>query len=269
MNPRDLSYIYDKPVQYKEITIYPTTMRDYYPFQYYSDALLLENDEKPTQERLDELKMSMLDYRKTILSMTYLEYLYFSATKENGLLSKLHGLLCLSLKRDLELEKDVWYGYEETNNKRGILKLDGIIYSGQDFDEIRLIISEYNLVKLPNMNVQKEIRDNIKLSKQLRAVANKTAGMEDLIVSLCSETGFEFEYVYDMTIRKFSKMLERVDNKLHYLMFSQASLSGMIEFKDKTFIKHWLSDLTVNELDEELIPIESVKDKISMNDLKK
>lgn len=269
MNPRDLNYIYDKPVQYKGISIYPVTMRDYYPFHYYADSLLLENDEKPTPEKLEELKLSMLDYRKATLGMSYLEYLYFSVTKENGLLSKLHGLLCLSLRRDLDFGNDVWYGYEENNGKRGILKIDGIVYDGQDFNEIRNIISEYNLIKMPNMNVQKEIRDNIKLAKQLRSGGSRTAEIEDLIVSLSAETGYELEYVYDMSIRKFSKMLERLDNKIHYEIYTQASMSGMVEFKDRSFIKHWLSDLTVDDLGTELMPVEAVEDKISFNDLKK
>ena len=268
MNSRDMFYyLYDKPVPYKELTLYPVTMRDYYPFNYYSDCLVLENDAKVDPSKI---KMSVLEYTKRVLNMNYLEFLYFNATQENNLLSKLHAMLGLVLKReDFEIGKNIWYGYEEGESQRGIIKIDGIIYNGEDFDEIRTIISEANLIELPNMNTQREIREAIKVKRQMTSGTSKMGDIEDLIVALSISTGFELEYIYDLPIRKFSKMLERVDAKLHYELYTTASLSGMVEFKDKSFIKHWLSNLKTNELDDVLMTLDSVKDKVSMNDLKK
>jgi hypothetical protein len=245
---RDIFYIYDMEVSYKDIKFYPVTMRDYFPLSYYAECLMLEKNSVPDPK---------------IITMSYLDYLYYSADKENNNLLKLHSLLCLSLKRDLEVGKDVFYGYDK--NGKALFKIDEIVFSGQDFDEVKEIISDMNDIKLPDENIQKEIRDSIKLSKKLKSGSTKMAGMEDLMIAVSISTGFELNYIYDLPVRKFSKMLERLDAKLHYKLYLQASLSGMVEFKDKSFIKHWLSDLTTNDLETELMSLEDVENKIAVN----
>ena len=68
------------------------------------------------------------------------------------------------------------------------------------------------------------------------------AGLEDQIVCVLISTNLKLEDIYNLTIRKFSKIIERLDMKLHYQIYLQASMSGFVEFKDKSFIKHWMSD---------------------------
>ena len=266
MKTWDLYLIYDKPVPYKDLLFYPITMRDYYKFHYFAESLQLEMDEKPSTEDLEKFG-GMLEYRKKIINMRYLDYLFFKDNQDNNLIARFYGLLSLSLK-DIDYEKDILFGLDKNN--KPIIKIKDNIYNGDDFDEIKSILAESNLVELPRMEIQKELRDNLKLSKQLHASSNfKTASIEDLIVAVCISTGYSLEYMYDMTIRKFSKMLERLDNKIHYEIYTQATLSGMVEFKDKSFIKHWLSDLTTDDLSDGLMPIENVENKISMKDLMK
>jgi len=244
-------------------------MRNYHLFYYYADCLLLENDAKPNEEVLKKMNISMVEYQKAILTMGYLEFLYFSATKENDLINKLYGLIVLSLRKEEDKTFTFDVGYDDNN--KAILTINGEIYSSKDFDEIRMIISEYNDIKLPNMNTQKEIREAIKKKKKISSGNSKQADIEDLIVALSSSTGFELEYIYNLSIRKFSKMLERVDAKLHYTMYATASMSGMVDFKDKSFVsKHyWLADLKTDELDDILISLDSVKENLSPDGIKK
>ena len=57
----------------------------------------------------------------------------------------------------------------------------------------------------------------------------------------------ELQDIYELTIRKFSKILERVDHKLHYEIYLGAEMSGMVKFKDENQIKHWMADLTKSD----------------------
>lgn len=266
MNPRILYYTFDSPVPYKNLIFYPVTMKDYFLFSYCSDCLMLETDEKPSKEKLEKMNISLVEYMRKTITMNYLDFLYFSKNEENDLVSKLHLLLSISLKRELNSERDVVYKIE---NDKAIIIIDGEKYDGQDFDEIRNIISEMNFLDVPNMNTQKEIRDSIKIYNKIQSGNSKPASIEDLMIAVSISTGFKMEDVYELSIRKFRKMLERLDAKLSYTMLTQASLSGMVEFKKKDFVKHWLGNLDKNELDDVLVSLDSVKEKISPGGFKK
>ena len=50
--------------------------------------------------------------------------------------------------------------------------------------------------------------------------------------------------VYKLSIRKFAKILDRIDHKMHYEIYLSASMSGFVQFKNEDAIKHWMADLT-------------------------
>ena len=63
------------------------------------------------------------------------------------------------------------------------------------------------------------------------------------MVCVLVSTNLKLEDIYNLTIRKFSKILQRADYKLHYQIYMTASTSGLVEFKDKSMLKHWMSVL--------------------------
>jgi hypothetical protein len=244
-----LNLIYDEPVTYKNLQFYPVTIKNFYQFYGYVDVLMT----------------AITDYPKYI-SSKYLDWIYNENTDgENGNnnILKLHLLLCLVLKRELEVGRDIVYGYEDEKKRKSCLWLDGVLFSGQEFDDIRLLIAEQNGLELPNETIQKKIRDGMIEARKMRAGNTKMAGLEDQILALSLVTSYKTEDIYNMTLRKFQKLLERADAKISYEIFLQASLSGMVTFKDPSIVKHWLSDLSRDELSEYLTPMETVKNKIS------
>jgi hypothetical protein len=170
------------------------------------------------------------------------------------------------LKLDKSLQR---YAYDE--NGKVFIEISGERYSGQDFEEIRRIICEQNMVEIPDENVSKEVRDSLEKAKAYKARLSgaKPASIEDYIISLATVTGWTMEYVHTMSVRKFIKAIRRLDNYLHYKIYLSASMSGMVEFKDKSFIKHWLVGLDEeNKFDDVSLDLTKVQETISMEGAK-
>lgn len=247
MRKYELYSYFDEPVPYKSILIYPVRIRDWVKFSFCSDVLTLEKNDVPDMK---------------IITMSYLNYIFYSANDDNNNVAKLHHLLLISLRKSLEIGKSIDY---ISKNDNWIIKIEDEEYNADDFENIREIIAEINVLELPDETIDKPIRDRIKDAKRIRASMSgkksKPGTVEDLIVSVLLSTSLKLEEIYDLTIRKFLKILDRADLKLHYQIYLSASMSGMVEFKDKSFIKHWLSS-TDNEKSE-LVEYGKVESKIN------
>lgn len=228
----DLHFIYDDPVPYKTLKIYPALMREYLQFFTVAQVLILDKNSVPDAK---------------IIQMSYLEYIIYAATDENFYMTFLDGLLRICLHAHNEKIE-----YLTDHKGKPFFRIDDRIFDKNDFEEIRKIIIEQNLLNPPDDTIQKSLRDSMedaeRIRKRLSGNTNKTAGIEDQMIAVMISTGLSIKDVYDMTIRKFIKTLERVDHKLHYEIYLAASMSGFVTFKDKSAIKHWLSDLKKDKL---------------------
>jgi len=109
-------------------------------------------------------------------------------------------------------------------------------------------------------------------AKRYREKMSKSvpATLEDYLVSLSIATGWSLDYIYSMTIRKFFSSLKRMDSFVHYKIYLTASLSGFVEFKDKSFIKHWLDGLEKKGKYQDVsVDLDSVQEKLSFESAKK
>lgn len=261
----DISYYitYDLHIPYKNINIYPVTVKDYVLFNIYSQCLNIDKNSIPDPE---------------IISMTYMEYV-FNITEKNPVdypyLIWFDRLLAMCLKEDdtfTEIQESIKrYRYDDETKKPFFL-IKEEKYTSDDFDKIKEIIATQNLVDLIDENISKEVRDSMEKAREFKRkiAGTKVASIEDYIISLSVSTGWTHEYIYAMTIRKFIKSIRRMDNLIHYKIYLGASMSGMVEFKDKSFIKHWLTDLDdENEYDDVTIDLQEMQDKVSFESAKK
>jgi hypothetical protein len=257
------SYItYDLPVPYKNLLFYPVNLKEYSLFLTYSQCLtFIKND-------IPDVK---------IISMNDLEFIFYSATngKEGDLpyLLLFDRLLSLCLKDDTSFENIEEslkrYGYDE--NRKPFFVIGGEKYNNEDFEKIRYIISEQNSLELPDKMISKEVRDSLEKAQEYKEKhsGQKPGSLEDYIISLATATGWSFEYIYSLTIRKFIKSVKRMDNLIHYKIFLNASLTGFTELKDKSVIKHWLSDIEEDEKYKDVsLDLNEVENKISMDEAK-
>lgn len=224
-NDYSIYIIYDDPVPYRGLLLYPVKMRQYLQFLTVARILLLDKNSIPDVK---------------IISMSYLEYVYSSSTDENLYMTLLDALLRMVFH--IDYSDEIKYFMDEDG--KPYFLIGETRFDSMDFDNIREIVAEQNVLNIPDDKVQKSIRDSIEEAERLRRKAggNKVAGIEDQMIALSTATGMPLNDIYELTIRKFSKMIERVDLIMHYKIYTAASLSGFVKFKDKSAIKHWLSD---------------------------
>lgn len=253
MRDNSVSFIYDKPVPYKELTIYPVKMIDFYNFSWAVQCLTIDKDSVPDPK---------------VISMNYYEFLFYISDQIDNTSDKpnlkLDFLLriCLNLDRDSEISP-IEYGNE---GKRAAFRINGVVYYSKDFDEIKNIILNQNSVETFNPNINKETRDLLDKARSLKAqlTGDKLCGLEDQMICLSISTGLSLDKIYEMTLRKFKKYVRRIDHKIHYEIYKTASMSGFVEFKDKNALKHWMADLDKEDNYEDvLVSFDSVSDKIN------
>ena len=227
----DYYLFYDKPIPYKELLIYPATMDRYLDFHFYITCLLLDKNSIPNPE---------------VITMTYLQFMYYMAsTTELPYLYMFKELLKMVLH--IDNDSDLWFGTDP--NGKAIFKIKGIIYDSDDLNKITDIIFLQNSIEHIDDTIQKEVRDAMEKARVYKMKQNeyKMCSLEDQMVCVLMSTSLKFEDINKLTIRKFSKILERVDYKLHYEIYLSAEMSGMVKFKDENKLKHWMADLTKSD----------------------
>ena len=229
--------IFDHPVPYKNFLIKPVKMIDYVRFHESVVCLLLDKNSVPDIE---------------VISMTYLEYLLHIG-KDNPLyfiaLDQLLRIV-LSVRTIDENENAKIEELTETediqflNSFKGLV-VKGEIVDGDDFDAIKAIICEQNQIELIDETISKDVRDEIAKAEEYkrRQNQNKICSLEDQLVAVVIKTGLSFEYLHEITIRKFSKILERADHAMHYEIYLEGVVTRQIKMKDGEMPTHWLADL--------------------------
>lgn len=223
-------FYYDEPVPYKELNIYPVTMKDYIDFHWYVNCLLLDKNSIPDPQ---------------VISMSYLQFLYYiSEQKQMPYVYMFKLLMCMVLHIDENTEFQFY-----VREKKAYFKIDGIEYNSEDFNQISQIIMEQNCIEPIDNTIQKEIREALEAAERYKQqqTQNKICSLEEQMICVLISTPLKLEDIYGLTIRKFDKILKRVDAKLHYQIYLSASLSGMVTFKDDSSIQHWMNDLTKSD----------------------
>jgi hypothetical protein len=160
------------------------------------------------------------------------------------------------------------YGYDESGEP--YFSIDGLSFNKDDFVELRKIISSQNDLDLPDERIQKEVRDKIAEAKRYKEKLSGTSScsLEEQIIGLAIYAGWDIEKVKNLTIRKFMLSIRRADHILTSTIYLNASLSGMVEFKDKSVIKHWLAKLGSDKNADVIVDLASIEGKVNFSDAK-
>ena len=253
----DYYYTFDLPIPYKKLLIHPVKIRDYHEFIYYSSCLTLE-------------KNSIKDPALAIkaITMTYFQYMMEVSNQENNMIALFDALLRLVLnKKDETCE--IQYG--RLKDGKPFFEIDGEVYDTKDFDEIRKIICDQNLLDLPDESIQKDVRDKMEEARKFKQKINgsKIASFEEQLLALSLYSGIELEKIHQMSFRKFMMAIKRANHMIMSNIYLTASMSGFVTFKDKSVLKGWLADISDYDKNKDvLMSIESVQNKINMEDAK-
>ena len=250
-------FIYDEPVPYvggvkkdeKVLLIKPAKINDYMDFHWYVNCLVLDKNSTPSPE---------------IITMSYLRYIYYLGDNNAPYLYLTKMLLELVLEIESGEENALRF---YTNENKAFFSVNGKEYNSQDFDNIKDIICRQNCIDPIDETIQKEIRDDMQNAEEYKMRQNsfKVCSLEEQMICLLVSTPLKLEDIYKLTIRKFSKILKRVDHKLHYEIYLSAKTSGMVTFSDPSFPKHWMNDLTATDKFSDVkIGMEEMQNKINM-----
>lgn len=230
----NINDVFGRPRIYKGINIYPIKMRDCDKFYDSVQCLMLS-------------KNSLQDIQ--FLKMSYLRFLLVvSNTELKGFQDKLMTLL------ELILQTDNFQIILNDKDKIEIVVDDKYIIRERDFDKIKTIISEQNLVDLDDEFINPEVKAKIEEARAfLNKRGNKVAGLDQQIVSYHCISGISYHEIERLTIYQFQKGLARFDHILGAEAIMNARYSGMVEFKDENKLPHWLGHIEDTQKNEGLL----------------
>lgn len=219
-------FAFDDPIPYKDLLIYPISMYNYIEFFIAVNCLMIDKNKIPNPK---------------IISMSYLDYLFYLI--ENDINGELYFrllieifMLCFKVDvQDLRLFKD--------ENNKAKFSIKNEIFDKDDFDIIKNIILNQNIINYDDTYIDPQVEKALRDAEEfINKHKKKIGSLEDQIICVLISTSLNMEEIKNLTIRKFSKILERVDYKLHYEIYKTASMSGFVTFKEE--IDHWMSDLS-------------------------
>ena len=249
-------FTYDKPVPYKELLIYPVKVIDYLNFFISVNCLTFDKNKIPDPN---------------IIKMSYLDFLFYTFEKdENGKVYLMMLLeifkICLNIDYNqieyIEDEKgkinfifNLEYGDEEKEYKK-------IIIDKKDFDNIKKIILLQNIPDYDDTYIDPKVEAVLKEAQEfMNRNKKKISSLEDQIICvMLALNEVDNKKIHNLTIRKFTKILQRYDYKLHYEIYKQAECSGMVTFKED--IDHWMSELSSKKYSDVIIDYGEFKSKI-------
>lgn len=249
-------FMYDEPVPYKNLVLYPITMREYIPFFTYVDCLMINKNVIPDVK---------------IITMSYLDYLFYKSDKEIDTEKITLAKLCEILKLSLRITNEQIQYYQNENGKYELL-LNNEKIDANDFDIIKDIICLQNNIELPDENIHPDLKKALDEAQDYYNEihsSGKVGTLEDQMICVSISTSYKFEDIYNLTIRKFTKILQRVDFKLHYQIYKTAEMGGMVTFKKP--IENWTNNLSrtfEEKYENVMVDSEGFTAKVNMSDLK-
>jgi hypothetical protein len=239
-----------------QLLIYPVKISEYLNFHIAVNCLSIEKNKIPDPK---------------IISMSYLDFLFYLIENDNN--GNVYTLMLIEVfKLCLNIENgNVRYCKDENgktnlnlyiNSKTSDFLYEQII-DRTDFDEIRKIILYQNIPDYNDTYIDPKMEKALQEAQDFMSKnKKKRASFEDQLICVLISTSLSMEDIYNLTIRKFSKILQRVDYKLHYEIYKTASMSGFVEFKQE--IDHWMSDLSVDDkYADAKVDFEEFKNKIN------
>lgn len=221
-------YANDYPIPYKELTLYPVQVDLYYVFHSFVECLLLPHLTSGDVEAL---------------SKSYFEYLvYLAKVKGQQIyIQELYELLSIVLKIPILNDDQSSNISIIQQDKEHFLKVGDQLYDSQDFDCLRKIICEQNAIEMPDEETHPDILKAIKEVEEYKRKQAKVkmCSFEDQINVVVAKSSYRRDECIKMTIRSFTRLLERVDKIMHYEIMTL--LSPNLTKEGKESIEHYMA----------------------------
>ena len=131
---------------------------------------------------------------------------------------------------------------EDPETHKHDLYVDGQKISRKDFDRLRYIVLFQNFPDYQDDSwVDPDIKKDYEERQELERKKNDVyATIEKKIVCLSIYTSWTFEYIYSMSIRKFTMALVAMDDLINYKINRTAMMSGFVQWPKDKPLEHWI-----------------------------
>lgn len=233
---------FGKPTPYKGLHLHPIRMIDADEFYECVQCLLLPKSDFQEPE---------------VIRMSYFMFLLALSQNNDGkdLVVKLIALYRLIFKTE---------NIQLTVNEKGMafIIVDGISLHERDFDKIKTIISEQNLIDLDDEFIDPGTKKAIQEARTFMAKRKtRQADIEQQIVAYHCKSGLPYHEIKNLTLYQFHKGLIRMDYMVSSDAILNARYSGMVEFKNEQDLPHWLGHIEEPKKNEDVIMTKSAFDK--------
>lgn len=238
---------FEEEIDYKGLKFKPITVYNYNEFQTSIPCMLLDKNSVPDIN---------------IIRMSYLDYIFYLSAFEDT--SYLLGMLATLLKLSIDITIDDIQFYMNEKSEY-VLLLKGVEIDKNDFLYIREIICAQNNVDLSIFNLDPRVREELKKTIELKGKNSgfEMATLEEQIICVLISTSLSEKEIRDLSLRKFKKILDRVDHKMHYEIYTLGAMRGDITIKDG--IPHWLNTLEKDKFDGLITSYKEVQNKVQMS----
>jgi len=240
--------MFDDPIPYKGLQIYPTTMKDYLLFNFLSNSLTIDKNNVPDPK---------------IISMSYLDFLMYISKKTDDF-NCVANLLSMCLHIPLN---QIGYVPNLTKNNVLVVALDkekNIKLNCSEFDDVKKIICYQNCIEIPeddemNPEIKKAIEETLEYKRRHEP---PMGSIEHQINYLVANSNLSKKEIGDLSIRSFIDILSIKNYSTYYAAMLNGQYSGMVKFKEQP--KSPLCDLRPKDKYADLVTdYNNVKDEIN------
>ena len=138
---------------------------------------------------------------------------------------------CCKVMRDVfELKQD------EKNQFKLFVK--GIEISSKKFKELKRIYCYQNIADYNDDYIDPELKEALDEAARLRAGNTEQPTLERQKACIVASTGYKFDELGQLTLRKFSLLVRIIAAKVDYTAYKTGEMSGMVTFKSP--YPHWI-----------------------------
>ncbi|MCK9330248.1 MAG: hypothetical protein M0Q94_10280 [Candidatus Cloacimonetes bacterium] len=214
MDNLNLNNVFGKPVKYKNIKLYPIKITDMLEFYNNVNCLTINKNKFPDVE---------------IIKMSYLLFLFVISYQEPKIIEMLNKTLNMVLK-----DQEFKFFFE---NEQLFLKVNNIIINDFEFDNIKNIILQQNLLNVEQIldpTLEKRLRE----AEEFLANKNKSATLEERIIAYHCVSGMKYEDIEQLTIYQFNKGLERMQLIKNFEVYTYPLIKGGSGDKVSDWLSH-------------------------------
>lgn len=161
---------------------------------------------------------------------------------------------CHSMMRDV-------IEFEEENNLPK-LYVHGIPIKNMDYKDLKRIYCYQNLPDFNDEYMDSDLKQELEQAAKMKSGNSEQPTLERQMSCIAISTGYTYEQIENLTIRKFTSLLRVADAKLSYLAYKIGEMSGLVTFK--TPFPHWIytKENARKSLLENIMTIDQVEKKI-------